>query len=93
MHPAWRRCSSVTYQQHADEAEQRHLPAKRDAELARAHSAPQSSFVCATEITGASEQSLACAVKPDGRMTCFDSGTNYFSAPLNQRHRSANGQG
>ena len=41
------------------------------------------SFVCATDITGASEQSLACAVKSDGRMTCFDTGSNYLPALLN----------
>jgi len=40
------------------------------------------SFVCATDITGASEVTLACAVKSDGRMTCFGDGSEYFSAPL-----------
>ena len=29
------------------------------------------SFVCATEITGSIEQATVCAVKSDGRMTCF----------------------
>ncbi len=31
------------------------------------------SFVCATEITGSIEQNVVCAVKSDGRMTCFGS--------------------
>jgi hypothetical protein len=29
------------------------------------------SFVCATDITGSIEQGVVCAVKSDGRMTCF----------------------
>jgi len=40
-------------------------------------------FVCAVDITGSQESALACAVKSDGRITCFGSSSfdDYF-APL-----------
>ena len=40
------------------------------------------SFVCATDITGATEQAIVCAVKSDGRMTCFGRSFDPFVAPL-----------
>src|SRR6478736_3412299 len=42
----------------------------------------EESFVCATDITGSVEQGLVCAVKSDGRMTCFGSSFDLYSAPL-----------
>jgi len=40
------------------------------------------SFVCATDITGATEQAIVCAVKSDGRMTCFGRSFDPLIAPL-----------
>jgi len=40
------------------------------------------SFVCATDLTGSIEQKIVCAVKSDGRMTCFGPSFDPFSAPL-----------
>lgn len=42
----------------------------------------EESFVCATDITGSVEQGLVCAVKSDGRMTCFGPSFDLYSAPL-----------
>jgi len=38
-------------------------------------------FVCTTEVSGSTEFPMACAVKADGRLTCFGLATNDFFAP------------